>query len=45
MKKNEATRQLDKLFEEHNDPQKKEERRILDNRLKREENKLKDLGL
>lgn len=40
----ESARQFDEIYEEHHDPEKKEERIILKNRQKRAEDIKKELG-
>jgi hypothetical protein len=42
---NEIGRQFDEIIAEYNDPQKREEKKILNNRKKRAENIKKDLGM
>lgn len=41
----EVSRQFDEIYAEHNDPQKREEKKIKENREKRAENIKSDLGI
>lgn len=45
MEQNEAGRQFDEIYAEHNDPTKREEKKILENRKKREQNNKEDVGI